>query len=171
MKKQIGFTLVEVLIAVVILAAGLLGLAALQATALGFNQSAYYRSQATQLAYDMADRMRSNVADAKLAVDSNALTVSAYLGAVPANKIAACGTSSGCSSADLAKNDLFEWNSNVRRTLPNAVGLICIDSTPNDGVVAAPACDNLGTLIAVKIWWDDDKSGAANLGFRIGFTL
>ena len=60
MNKNTGFTLIEVLIAMLVLAVGLLGLAGLQATSLKNNQSAYNRSQATQLAYDIADRMRSN---------------------------------------------------------------------------------------------------------------
>ena len=64
MKTNSGFTLIEVLIAMLVLAVGLLGLAGMQATGIRNNLSAYNRSLATQLAYDMADRMRSNVADA-----------------------------------------------------------------------------------------------------------
>jgi type IV pilus assembly protein PilV len=55
-----GLTLVEILIALLILSVGLLGLASLQTLSLKFNTSAYYRTQATQLAYDFADRMRAN---------------------------------------------------------------------------------------------------------------
>lgn len=55
-----GFTLVEVLVALLILSIGLLGLAGLQAGGLRSNHSAYLRSQAVMLAHDMADRMRSN---------------------------------------------------------------------------------------------------------------
>ena len=62
MNKNAGFTLIEVLIAMLVLAVSLLGLAGLQATSLRNNQSAYNRSQATQLAYDLADRMRANAA-------------------------------------------------------------------------------------------------------------
>lgn len=57
---QRGVTLLEVLIAVLVLAVGLLGLAALQARALQENQGAYQRTQASILAYDMLDRMRAN---------------------------------------------------------------------------------------------------------------
>lgn len=59
-----GFTLIEVLIAVIVLALGLLGLAGLQAAGLRNNTSSYLRSQATFLAYDMADRIRANRNDA-----------------------------------------------------------------------------------------------------------
>lgn len=59
-KGSRGITLVEVLVSVLILAIGLLGLAGLQTQSLNFNHSAYLRSQATVLAYDMIDRMRAN---------------------------------------------------------------------------------------------------------------
>ncbi len=65
MKTNTGFTLIEVLIAMLVLAVGLLGLAGLQATSLRNNQSAYNRSQATQLAYDLADRMRANFTESQ----------------------------------------------------------------------------------------------------------
>jgi type IV pilus assembly protein PilV len=61
-KKQHcdGFTLLEVLIAMLILAIGVLGVTALQYKALQYNQDAYYRTQVNTLASDMADRMRLN---------------------------------------------------------------------------------------------------------------
>lgn len=59
MSRQTGSSLLEVLIAVVILAFGLLGLAGLQATSVKSSHSAYQRSQATLLAYDIVDRMRA----------------------------------------------------------------------------------------------------------------
>lgn len=55
-----GFSLIEVLIALVVLALGLLGFALLQTLNLRYTQSANYRTQATNLAYDMLDQMRSN---------------------------------------------------------------------------------------------------------------
>lgn len=58
--KQRGATLIEVLIAVLVLAIGLLGVAALQASALRSNQSAYERSQAIIHSYSMLDAMRAN---------------------------------------------------------------------------------------------------------------
>ncbi|MGH8194796.1 MAG: type IV pilus modification protein PilV [Woeseiaceae bacterium] len=55
-----GLTLVEILVALLILSIGLLGLAGLQTLSLRFNTSAYFRTQATTLAYSLADRMRAN---------------------------------------------------------------------------------------------------------------
>ena len=57
---QAGFSLLEVLIAVAIMALGLLGLAGLQAQGLKNNHSAYIRSQAALYAYDMVDRLRAD---------------------------------------------------------------------------------------------------------------
>ncbi|MBA1146523.1 type IV pilus modification protein PilV [Ectothiorhodospiraceae bacterium WFHF3C12] len=59
-RQASGFTLIEVLVALLVLSLGLLGLAAMQAQGLRFNQSAYLRSQATYMAYDIIDRMRAN---------------------------------------------------------------------------------------------------------------
>lgn len=55
-----GFTLIEVMVAVVILAIGLLGMATLMTQSMQSSESAYSRSQAGVLAYDILDRMRSN---------------------------------------------------------------------------------------------------------------
>jgi type IV pilus assembly protein PilV len=59
-RKSRGLTLVEILVALLVLSIGMLGLAGLQTQSLRFNSSSYHRTQATVLAYDFADRMRAN---------------------------------------------------------------------------------------------------------------
>lgn len=59
-KSSSGFTLIEVMIAILVLAIGLLGFALLQTMSVRFTQSANQRTQATNLAYEMLDQMRSN---------------------------------------------------------------------------------------------------------------
>jgi len=155
MKKHSGFTLIEVLIAMLVLAVGLLGLAGLQATSLTNNQSAYNRSQATQLAYDIADRMRANVAG-----------IATYTAILPgaATAKANCQTTTGCTPANMAENDLFEWNCavaggcvNITATLPSGAGTI---------TVAAG-------VFTIAITWDDDRDGddANNPIFQTSFKL
>lgn len=57
---QQGFSMIEVLIAIVVLAIGLLGFALLQTTNLRYTQSANNRTLATNLAYSLLDQMRTN---------------------------------------------------------------------------------------------------------------
>lgn len=59
-RREAGFTLIEVMIAILVLAVGLLGFALLQTMNVRFTQSANYRSQATNLAYEMLDQIRLN---------------------------------------------------------------------------------------------------------------
>jgi len=105
--------------AIVITTIGLLGLAAMQATGLKNNNSAYHRSQATVLAYDIADRMRANTISI-----NNYLTSSMALGDAAAQ--AGCKHLGGCSTDRMAENDLYEWNSDLQAALPSATGTITV---------------------------------------------
>lgn len=150
MKSAQGFTLIEVLVAMVILAGALLGLASLQAATLRNAQSAYFRSVATQLAYDMSDRMRSNPAGVANGNYNN--TAATADDCSPAN-------ASPCTAAQMAGFDLAQWNSALaaaRDGLPNANGTVCIDSTPDTA-----NCDSTGRTYAIKVSWDDDRTGVA----------
>jgi type IV pilus assembly protein PilV len=150
---QKGFTLLEVLIAVVVLSIGLLGLASLQVTNMQMNQQSLMRSQEAHLAYDMVDRMRVNMPG---------VNAGAYdLPTLPTASDTNCTTTTGCTPAAMAAQDYFEWNSAVTAMLPGGDGIVCLDSTPQDGTDSAnPACDNTGNMFAVKLWWDHDRDTA-----------
>jgi len=86
--KQRGFSLIEVLITLVILAFGLLGLAGMQSVGLKNAQSSQQRSQATMLSYDIVDRMRSNCSAALSGAYNIGLTATAPTGsAMPATDV------------------------------------------------------------------------------------
>lgn len=106
---QKGATLIEVLITVVILSIGLIGLAGLQTTSVQSNQSAYYRSQATILAYDLADRMRAN--------RTEALT-NDYVINFPTS------ASDNDVTGSQADKDLAEWLNNLALNLPDGTGKV-----------------------------------------------
>ena len=145
MNKNAGFTLIEILIAMLVLAVGLLGLAGLQAIGLKNNQSAYNRSQAIQLAYDLADRIRANSSS-----DTTGLTnIASYTAILPSAATAKsnCLTTVGCLQPDMAENDLFEWNNAVITVLPGGVGTI-------NSVQASPI-----VTITITITWDDNRDG------------
>jgi len=162
LRPQAGFTLLEVLVSMLIIAVGLLGMAGLQIQSLKQGQSAYYRSVATQLAYDLADRMRGNMAGV-LANEYNRTGIGSDYGtAVPD-----CNTTTGCNAAALARNDAYEWQQMVANLLPGGQGIVCLDSTPDDGVSPAThGCETTAPTAvrpthAIKIWWVDDRSEAA----------
>ena len=115
--------MIEVLVAMVILAVGLLGLAALQASSLKNNQTAYYRGLATQLSYDIADRMRAN----RLSGDKY---VSSYMKPTAAkDQSAHClQVTSTCTPDKMAEHDLFEWNAALK-SLPGAKGEISFEKS------------------------------------------
>jgi type IV pilus assembly protein PilV len=103
--KVRGFTLLEVLVAVLVLSVGLLGLAGLQAHSLRNNHSAMLRSQAVAIGYDLLDRMRSNRV--------------AALGAGSAYETDYGDTetkpdcTSNCSIAQIAQYDLGSWKASL----------------------------------------------------------
>ena len=109
-RPDSGFTLVEVLISVIVLSIGLLGLAGLQASSLKNNNSAYLRTQATLLANDMLDRIRSNMEGVRLGNYDNL-----YQGQTLTNP--GC-ISTGCNPTTLAQYDAWDWNSDVSSLLP-----------------------------------------------------
>ena len=153
MKKTTGFTLIEVLVSLVLLSGGLLGLAALQATSLKNNQIASNRNQATQLAYDMTDRMRTNVTVANSYITNpNAQST----------LNADCTSSVGCISEDMAQNDLSEWNNAIVTTLPNGAGSITIDAATQAFTITITWTENI----------DEDNDGTPDsVTFQTNFQL
>ncbi|EAR61474.1 type IV pilus modification protein PilV [Neptuniibacter caesariensis] len=155
MRRQLGFNLIEVMIALVVISIGLLGLAALQMTSLQQNQSAYFRSQATLFAYDIADRMRANQTQA----DAGAYYV--VSGATESNCINYSGSASGCTAAQMASHDIAEWQAAIAAELPEGGGRVCRSDLTGDAV-EAPDCeaDNSNNPTVVYVWWNDDKSAS-----------
>jgi type IV pilus assembly protein PilV len=99
LRRDRGFTLVEAMVALIVLSVGLLGIAALYVETLRANRTSLYRTEAVNLATDIGDRMRSN--------------------RNPANAYA-CG--SPCDPAAggnaIAVTDLTDWMNQVAAQLP-----------------------------------------------------
>jgi type IV pilus assembly protein PilV len=129
-KASQGFTLLEVLVALVVLSIGLLGLAGLQATSLRNNTSAYQRSIATMQAYDIADRMRANLP----AVKSGAYVING----IPAGAV----TCNPCTSTQIATIDAQEWNGANAALLAGGAGTVAQG----------------GNIFTVTISWSDDRN-------------
>lgn len=101
-----GFSLIEVLISLSILAAGLLGMTALQNEALQFNQAAFTDSQAQFLINDMVERIRSNWSNNTYAIG--------FTEATPTPSVD-CSTAE-CTSNEMAIWDIAQWRGMVEAT-------------------------------------------------------
>ena len=108
-RRARGFSMLEVLIALVVTSIGLLGLAALQATSLRLNHGSFLRSQATLFAHDIADRMRANRV---AALDGD-------------YDLAFDATPSGSTVAD---QDLDQWRDALDRELPDGTGAVDVNA-------------------------------------------
>ena len=109
-KKQKGVGLIEVLVTMLVLAVGLLGLAALQNSALRFSHTAALESQAQFLIKDIADSMRASGSPQLFTINFGQPAPSAAIN---------CKTTN-CSSANaLANWSMQQWMANVSSLLPN----------------------------------------------------
>ena len=165
--------MLEVLIAIVLLTSTLLGATALQLTGLQTNRSAYYRSQASQLAYDYADRIRVNASYAL----NNGANYAINTASIAIPSATSCSTnSSGCSEANLRAHDIREWSENFidvtgigddggsyQALLPGGVGEVTVS----------------GATFTVTVSWDEvdwnvtssDNKASRTKQFTLDFTL
>lgn len=95
-----GFSLIEVMIALVVLSVGLLGIAGLQVSGMRFTFASNAQTQAAMLAQDMIDRMRANQQGVRDG-DYDGLTAS------PSSTVDC--TSQTCTTAQMAQMDAFDW--------------------------------------------------------------
>jgi type IV pilus assembly protein PilV len=114
-RRQAGLSLLEVLIATVVLSAGLLGLAGLQIAGMKTTHNSYQMQQATWLVHDLLERMRANKPEVlRMSTDSTPVPASAYLLANLTRAADYCGTApkdcavdTDCSGADMATYDMY----------------------------------------------------------------
>lgn len=141
-RQSRGLTLVEILIALLVLSIGLLGLAGLQTMSLKFNTSAYHRTQATALAYDMADRMRAN---------RQAALNNEYNTAFGEPQV--CGVPGGGGS--LPEQDLDAWRNELACRLPESTAAI----------------QRNGNEFTLTVRWDDSQGRQDPMEFAFTTAL
>lgn len=130
-SSQSGFTLIEVLVAVLIVSVGVLGVAGLQLLSLQNNTSAMFRTQAIQGAYDIMDRARANRGqNYSLAMDAN--TPNAAVNCEAAN----------CNPQQMRNFDLNVWRTALANDLPLGTG----------------AVEMAGGRMTVTVRWQDTRN-------------
>lgn len=157
-----GFSLVEVLVAIVVLSFGLLGMVGMQAFALQANREARLQGQAAGLARELAEMMRGN----KVVGADPSDTINFYLGAFTTGNLVMGANASYCSGAnttaacatpaDVAKAEMTDWLNRVNTELPGARVTICFDGAPYDSDgMPKWACTPTGAdeIAVIKIGW------------------
>lgn len=149
--KQKGFTLIEVLIAFVILSVGLLSIVSLQAMSKTFTHQALQRTMAVSLADSIVERIRTNPG-ALLTYTASATVGGGTKGVEPAPT---CMGNAICSNVELATHDLWEWEQNMDGATVTAAGANA------SGLITPQACFNFTAragmartgFLTVRIQW------------------
>jgi type IV pilus assembly protein PilV len=123
LSRQNGFSMVEVLVTMVILAIGLLGTAGLQIASVRNTQIAAQRSIATQQAYDIAERIRANMGRPVASGGAPGGAVNGSYDALDASTPAA-PVCNPCTPVEQAVADHAAWNAANARALPNGSGTV-----------------------------------------------
>ena len=135
LNNQQGVSLIESMISLLVISIGLLGIAALQITAMKQNNSALHHSQSVWISYDMADRIRANSGQ-----------FAAY-GGIDTDNAPPQDCSGGCTAALMVGSDAESWASLVQN-LPSG-----------RGTITSPAANEL----LIRVMWDDEGTGVGGI--------
>lgn len=153
--RQRGFSLLEVLVALLVLSIGLLGLAALQTMGLKFNTQSYQRTQAVLNAYDIIDRIRANPAGMATGGYDNI----GIADTPPTLPTCPCGP------AQMADYDVAQWKASLAQLLSEGKGAVCRGTLSAD----LSTCTASGTTsFQVGIEW---KENDLNMRMVVGAQL
>ena len=155
-RNNSGFTLVEVMVALVVLGVGMLGIAALYIESMRSGQTSVSYTNAVTLAAGMADRIRAN--------RNGGLAYAGFAAANGTGGTAANNCVNGandCTAAQLAADDWFRWFEDVKQQLPE--GRVAMVQVAPD-----PAL-NINDY-TIRIWWPE-RGQAAWSNYVLSFTL
>ncbi|MCQ8181341.1 type IV pilus modification protein PilV [Methylomonas sp. SURF-1] len=134
--RQQGSSLIEILVTMLIVSLGLLGQAGVIALSAKASHSAFLRSQATLLSYDILERLRLNRAQA---VAGNFTINYAPTGSTPSESVP--------SGSAIQHVELRNWKANLEKSLPNGDGQVTVDGGGN---------------VTINIRWSEVVKGAAD---------
>ncbi|MBT4838276.1 MAG: type IV pilus modification protein PilV [Methylococcales bacterium] len=148
-KKQLAFSLIEMLITLFILTFGLLGIAGIMLLSFGNNQDTITRSQASILMHDMTERMRVNM----IGVKNNA-----YINIDTRNIIADQNCESAtCDNLQMATYDIKNWKDNIENLISGYATIACIDNDNSDTDV----CSDSGMRTSphrITLFWSQNNT-------------
>lgn len=154
-----GFTLIEVLVAVLVLAVGVLGALAAQTVALRTRQESALMSHGVQLASSFADRMRANTAQMRVPDGANPylrIDYDATSDGPPGAAPLACHAGADCDTAAMAAFDIDELQRELHAAFPAPRVAVC-----RDAVIWSEASDSLS--------WDCTGAASDPIVIKLGW--
>jgi type IV pilus assembly protein PilV len=139
-----GFTLIEILVALLVLSIGMLGIATLQSQGQQHTFTAYARTQSNMLAYEIMDQIRLNRGVARGVINSGTGVGNGYV--IDDKSNLACDyetdnlchcVKNSCTPQQLRDYDLGRWYTRLAETLPGGTGKITATLIPNPPVPGA----------------------------------
>lgn len=157
---QGGFSLIEVLVTVLILAFGLLGVAGLLVKGVSNSSSSEATAKASQLAGELADRMRANPRNAVQA-GSNYLLNSGTSVATRPDLWTDSAPTNTAAAANVARKDIRDWMAALASQLPSGRGRVTVVDTDRRAVIEVAWSNCIGTLSAAEQTACENSSSTA----------
>lgn len=161
-RKQVGFSILEVLVALVVLSLGMLGAVGMQAAAMQANKETRNQAMATTLARELADKMRTN----HTVAITTTVSVNPYLTTTTRTGTATfsapsenCFTTACTTRQAIANWDMADWVNRIQNALPDPRIAVCFDATPFDADGKPQwACTNTGDVSVIKLAWTNSNT-------------
>ncbi len=147
-----GFSLLELTIALAIFSTGLGGFSLLLMLAIQGSTASQLRTIAAIEAESLAHALR--------------LVPGARTEALSFDSSPPCPDGVPCTPEQIAASEIHDWRQRLEKRIPGSEGVVCLDSTPDDGRVGAPLCDGAGST-AIKVFWiEPAKDGTGGVQHR-----
>ena len=147
---QSGFSFVELSVATAVFSMGLGSLSLMMLSAIQGTAEARHQTVATTQATSLAEMIAMSSDAYGHYVNPLASTPGACSGAF-------------CDDAAMAAGNMAFWQAQLHDQLPGGGGLVCRDSTPDDGDLNEPACDGQGATV-IKIFWEESRHANSEAG-------
>lgn len=158
-KKQSGFSLIEALVAFLLLSVGMLGIASLQAISLRAGYTATLRTVAVIKAEEILERMRANQT-----VLASYISTAGAGTAAPAVECTDKSTVVICTPAQMAPYDVYKWKQDLLERFPvNTTATIAV--TPP----ADPALQPL-SMVTIAVNWEERDPSADGGVIKMNYT-
>ena len=160
--RQKGFSLIEALVAFLILSVGMLGIASLQTMSLKSGHSAAMRTVAVMKVEEILESMRSN---------PGAITDFAAGTGDPGVDFGcsqAASAATECTTTQMAQDEIFRWKNSLIEALPDNT------ATTASVVVTPPVAGSTLNLVVVSVNWSErdlDTGGAANMTYSVAVQM